>query len=163
MSETLQELGSQYQALEELLNNSDIDVDDEVLKDTLDAINDSFDEKADAYATFIDELKLEMNYAEEKIKKWETKKHNLQHKVKWLKHNLMQVMEETGKTKFATEDWKFNIREYRRVKVDDIGALTADYVKTTYTPDKQKIKEDLLRGKKVAGAELEINGSLTIR
>ena len=161
MSETLNELSSNYQILAGMAMNEDVD--DEAIQTTLEDLNDAIEEKADGYAVIISKLKEEMDYASEKVKKWRAKQASLKRHIQFLKDNLEYNMQQTGKTKFATKDWKFNIREYQKVEVDDIGALTADYVKTTYIPDKQKIKEDLLKGKKVEGAKLEISNSLTIR
>ena len=76
--------------------------DEQILKDTLDSINDALEDKADGYVAVIKSLETDNNAIDEEIKRLKQRKTSNENGIKRLKETLQQVMEETGKEKFKT-------------------------------------------------------------
>lgn len=161
MSETLNELSERYQ--EAYQRMVEMNVEEGVIKDTLVDIEDDIKNKADSYATVINKLKEEANYAEEHEKKWQTRKRVLNNQIKQMKENLSYQLQVTHNTNFRTQDWHFWIQKNTPKLVLDEKQLDVDYLKTEYVPDKDKIKDALKKGKNVNGAKLEQTESVRIR
>lgn len=161
MVETLNELTDKYQRLAQII--LDIDADDEAIQTTLADLNDAIEEKADGYAVIISKLKEELNYANEKAKKWSAKQKSLKQRIAFLKENLQHSMETTGKTKFKTTDWSFWIQKNQPKLIVNEEDLPASYFKEIYVPDNEKIKNDLKKSKAISGAKLVSSESVRIR
>ena len=77
-------------------------VDEEVIKDTLESIDDAIEDKADSYSYVIREKKGQNDTIDEEIKRLQALKRSNNNLIKLLQENLYEVMKETGKTKFKT-------------------------------------------------------------
>lgn len=78
-------------------------VDEEVIKDTLESIDDAIEDKADSYSYVIREKKGQNDTIDEEIKRLQALKRSNNNLIKLLQENLYEVMKETGKTKFKTD------------------------------------------------------------
>ena len=78
-------------------------VDEEVIKDTLESIDDAIEDKADSYSYVIREKKGQNDTIDEEIKRLQALKHSNNNLIKLLQENLYETMQETGKTKFKTD------------------------------------------------------------
>lgn len=96
---SLFDLSTDYQQLYDLIADQE---DEQLLKDTLDSINDALEDKADGYVAVIKSLETDNNAIDEEIKRLRQRKTSNQNGIKRLKETLQQVMEETGKEKFRT-------------------------------------------------------------
>ena len=77
--------------------------DEQILKDTLESINDAIEDKADGYVAVIRTLESDNKTIDEEIKRLRQRKTSNQNGVKRLKESLQEVMEKTGKVKFKTK------------------------------------------------------------
>ena len=78
-------------------------VDEEVIKDTLESIDDAIEDKADSYSYVIREKKGQNDTIDEEMKRLQALKRSNNNLIKLLQENLYEAMTSTGKTKFKTD------------------------------------------------------------
>ena len=143
----------------------DEDVDEQMILDTLEAIEGEIEDKADGYAKIIRELESKANARKEEAKRLTESAKSFENKTKLLKQNLFNAMKTTGKTKFATELFSFNIAKNggkQTLTID--GDVPEEYTKTIIENDNDKIREAIESGKELPFAHLEPRGeSLRIK
>lgn len=165
---TLYQLTADFEEVINMLY--DEDVDEQVIFDTLEGIEMEFEDKADGYAKVnkqimadIEAMKAERDRLSARISSADKRRERLMWKLK-------EAMQITGKTKFKTALFSFNIQKNggkQPMKIDavDVKAIPEEYlVPQPPVPDKDKIYKYLQEGNKVAWAHLEPRGeSLRIR
>ena len=110
----LYELSDSYK---ELLEREDLDP--QAVVDTLDAIKDEIEIKADGIASLIDELQSSADRKKAKAKDWnESAKADLQ-RVQWLKQYLTSELDNAGIKKVETENHLLNVRNFKASTVID--------------------------------------------
>lgn len=143
----------------------DEDADEEMILDTLEAIEGEIEDKADNYAKIIKELESKQNARKEEAKRLTESAKVFENRVKALKSNLFNSMKATGKTKFATDLFSFNISKNggkQTLTID--GDVPEEYTKTITENDTDKIRQALEKGEKLTFAHLEPRGeSLRIK
>ena len=161
----LYELAGQFNELWEMIDDTELDED--VILDTLEAIDGEIEVKAENYAKVIRNMDVEIEGIKSEIERLTKKKRTLENRQKNLKDNLQQAMESTGKRKFKTELFGFNIQknpasvELKDVKFDKIDAQYLVWPEPTV--DKKKVKEALQNGEQLEWATLVQKESLRIR
>ena len=105
----LYELTEEYQALQEMVY--DPEVDEQTLKDTMEAVWGEIEEKADGYAKIIFGIKADVEKLQAEERRLNARRQRLENRAKWLKDNLEANMREVGKTKFKTALFSFNIQK----------------------------------------------------
>ena len=105
----LYELTEQYQALQEMIY--DPEVDEQTPKDTMEAVWGEIEEKADGYAKIIFGIKADVEKLQAEERRLNARRQRLENRAKWLKDNLEANMREVGKTKFKTALFSFNIQK----------------------------------------------------
>lgn len=103
----LYELKENYKRLSDMLYEEDID--EQCILDTLEGIEGEIEDKADNYAKIIQDLIGDANKVKEEKIRLEARQKMFEDRIDILKNRLKEMMEETGKTKFATELFSFNI------------------------------------------------------
>lgn len=143
----------------------DEDADEEMILDTLEAIEGEIEDKADNYAKIIKELEAKQNVRKEEAKRLTESAKVFENRVKALKSNLFNSMKATGKTKFATDLFSFNIVKNggkQTLTID--GEVPEEYTKTITENDTDKIRQALEKGEKLTFAHFEPRGeSLRIK
>ena len=162
----LYELTEQYEALQEMMYDPDID--EQTILDTMEGLWGEIEEKADNYAKIITGMKKDI----ETLKKEETRllsrRKCLEERSKWLKDNLEANMRQIGKVKFKTALFSFNIQKNGGLEPLVIDGTTDDIpgrylIPQPPIPDNEAIRA-LLAEKQVEWAHLEPRGeSLRIR
>ena len=104
---TLYELTGQYAQLQELIENG---VEDDDLTALLNEINDQIEVKADNYARLIKNIEGDVEAIKNEEKRLADKRKTYENRISFLKSNLFNSMQETGKTKFKTELFSFQIQ-----------------------------------------------------
>ena len=160
-------------SLYELTNNHetvlnmlyDENVDEQMILDTLESIDGEIEDKADGYAKIIKELEARRDARKIEAKRLTDSATLFDNRIKRLKQSLFNTMKQTGKTKFATELFTFNIAKNggkQALTID--GEVPEEYTKTIIENDTDKIRADLESGKELSFAHLEPRGeSLRIR
>ena len=139
--------------------------DEQILKDTLNSINDALEDKADGYVAVIKSLETDNNAIDEEIKRLKQRKTSNENGIKRLKETLQQVMEETGKEKFKTALNSYSIANNPpSLEVKDKNIVPKEF----FTEQEAKLnKKELLKavkeGLEIKGIELKQSRSLRVR
>lgn len=153
----LYELTSNYDTVLNMLYDEDID--EQMILDTLESIEGEIEDKADNYAKIIKELEAKANARKEEAKRLTSTAKTFENRAKALKSNLFNAMKETGKTKFATNLFSFNIAKNggkQSLTID--GEVPKEYTKTIIENDTDKIRRALESGESLPFAHLEQRG-----
>lgn len=148
---TLYDIQDKYQ---QLLNLAE-QLDPELLRDTLESIDDELETKAENVAFVIRELEGQALVLETEIKRLSERKTTLNNNVKRLKQSLQEAMEAANKPKIKTNLFTLGIRKSPpSVAVEDESKLIAYLVEQPKKLDKTRLKDDLKKGIDVPGATL---------
>lgn len=145
---------------------SDDELDPQTVYDTLDAIKDDIEVKADGIASLIDELQNSAERKKKKAKAWQESAKVDTAKANWLQRYLTNELDNAGIKKLETDNHLLSTRNYTpSVIIDDSQKLPVDYVeeKIDYRPVKKRIREALKAGKDVPGAHLKENRKTVIK
>lgn len=142
-----------------------MDLDPEVMKDTLDSIGGTFENKAENMAKLIRNLESDVSAYKEEENRLETKRQAAENKLKWLKTYLKDCMKLTGKTKFKSGMFNFSIQKNPvSVNINNKKILPEDYlIPQPPKLNKTSLKKALKDGIEVPGAELKQTEGLRIR
>ena len=155
---TLYEITGEYIQLLEMLEEEE-NLEEQVIKDTLEGIEGELEIKADGYARIIKELMAEAKKYEEEKKRLEARQSTLENRGKLLKKCLYNSMKATGKLNFRTGLFSFGIQKNGGVQPVELvpdAVVPDEYTKKE--PDNEKIREALVEGKKLPFAVLKERG-----
>lgn len=164
----LYELTSDLLQLQELLEDSEAD--EQLLKDTLEAVQGEYDAKMEAYAKVIKNLEADMDALKTEAKRLTDKRKVLENNVSRLKAAMFDSMKATGKTKAGGQLFTVAIQKNGGVvpvimaENADLSILPDQLVKVVESPNLEAIRELLVAGKVVEGFTLGERGeSLRIK
>lgn len=109
IKEGLYELSEQYAALQEMMY--DPEVDEQTLRDTMEALWGEIEEKADGYAKIVLGMKSDIDILKAEEERLYNRRKRLEERSAWLKENLMANMQAIGKEKFKTALFSFSIQK----------------------------------------------------
>ena len=155
----LYELSQNYLAVQEM------DLDEDTLRDTLDSIEETFEDKAENIAKLIRTVEAEEKAFEAEEKRFNAMKKTAANKKQYLKQYLEFNMILTDKTKFKAGVFNFSIQNNPPSVVVFDEALLPERFLIEQPPkiDRAGIKELLKAGEEVPGAELKQTKGLRIR
>lgn len=161
---TLYEITEDYLRLLEMLEGDD-PPDEQTFKDTLEAIDGDFEDKADNYARIIRELHGEAKKYAVEIKRMQERVNVINNNEARLKRYLYDAMKSTGKLKFKTDLFSFGIQKNGCLQPMEIlpdVEIPDEYCRKE--PDNAKIREALKNGAELPFAVLKERGEhLSIR
>lgn len=164
MGNTLYKISEDYLKILEKLEG-DESIEPQILKDSLESIEGEFEVKADNYAKIIKELRAESEKYAAEIGRMQTRMETLANNEKRLKQYLYESMKATGKLKFKTDLFSFDIQKnggLRPMEIIEGVEIAENYMKMI--PDNSKIREALELGKNLPFAVLKEKGDhLVIR
>lgn len=155
------ELNEKYRKLEQR-----DDLDETMLKDTLDSINDSREVKLDNIANWIENNQADIDFLDKKIKQLQADKKSLVNRTKSLMEYMTMVIDDSGLKELKTENHILKPRNYRAsVYISNEKDIPSEFVKfkAVETIDKKAIYELLKNGETVRGAELKPNRKTVIK
>lgn len=162
---TLFEIGANYKALEKLLDSEEIP--DEVIRDTVEAIEGELEEKAYNVAKMVLHLKSQAESIQAAADKMAARAARVQKRSESLKAYLLFVMQSVNKDRF--ENAEMVIRRQNNpesVMVVNESAIPGKFWRTPPPPpkviDKQMLKEALKNGEEIDGAFIEQGEHLRI-
>ena len=163
---TLYQLSAEYLSILELAEDPDIP--EEALADSLEALGMDIEDKADGYAKVIAQLNADAAALKAEIDRLTARKRTIERNVDRMKESLKTAMILTGKTKFKTELFSFNVQKNPVAVVIDeqyIENIPEEYlIPQDPKVDKQKLKDDLKAGRDLEGiAHLEQTVGVRIR
>lgn len=160
---TLYELTGEYVDLLNWLEDEE-NLEDAVVKDTLEGIEGAIEDKADSYARIIWELEAEAKKYEVEIKRLEKRQKAMKNRAALLNRHLYDSMKKTGKTRFKTGLFSFGIQKnggLQPMEVD-VENVPDEYMKKE--PNNTLIRQALKEGKELPFVTLKEYGDhLVIR
>lgn len=163
---TLYELTTDYLNLLELAEDPDLD--EQAFADTLEGIEGEIEIKAENYGKVIRTLEGDAAACDAEAKRLKTKKQVIDNNIKRMKQALQMAMEATGKRKFKTPLFSFNIQKNPAAVVVDeqyIENIPERFlIRKDPEINRKAIKEAINNGEDLDGiAHLEVTSSLRIR
>lgn len=146
----------------------DEECDEQTIIDTLDAIEDAFEDKANGYAMIIRNNEADIKAIKEEETRLRNRRKALENKTERMKQNLFDAMKDIGKPKFKTALFSFGIQKNggKRPLVLDVeaGMLPAYYREIEYKVNNDRLRESLGDAESNQWCHLEEQGeSLRIR
>lgn len=160
---TLYQLTDSFKQVLEMAQDPSIDA--QAIADTLEGIGGEIEDKADGYAKVIKELEADSDKLTAEITRLTDRKKALQNNIKRMKESLTAAMQATGKIKFKTDLFSFNVQKNPpTLVIDDENNIPTEY----YIPQEPKldttvIKELLKSGTELGFAHLEQGEGVRIR
>lgn len=138
------------------------EIDEQTFIDTLEAMG--VNDKIDNLCGMFQQYKADEKMLDEEIKRLAAKKKAAQNGQKWIKDVVDNILKVQGKTKEKTPFYSVYYSKSKSVNITDFDRLPNDFKNfLDPTPDKISIKESLMQGIEVPGAELIENQSIVIR
>ncbi|KRN31126.1 siphovirus Gp157 family protein [Liquorilactobacillus mali] len=142
------------------------DLDPEMIKDTLDSIEDTFNSKVDNIATWIERNQMNVDWLTKKIQELRELQTSLKNKNKQLNQYLTEAIDNAGYKEVKTDNHFLKPRNYRpSVIVSDESVVPDSYknVEQVTKIDKKLLYEDLKNGKDIDGVELKPSRKVVIK
>ena len=160
---TLYQLTDNFKQVLEMAQDPSIDP--QAIADTLEGIGGEIEDKADGYAKVIKELEADSEKLAAEITRLTDRKKALLNNIKKMKESLTAAMQATGKTKFKTDLFSFNVQKNPpTLVIDDEGNIPAVYyIQQEPELDTTAIKDLLKSGIKLSFAHLEQGEGVRIR
>ena len=163
---TLYQLTDDYLTLLEMAE--DPDMDEQAIMDTMEGIEGEIEIKAEGYAKVIRTLEGDAAACDAESKRLRNKKQTIENNIKRMKAALQMAMEATGKRKFKTPLFSFNIQKNPAAVVMDeqyIENIPERFlVRKDPEINRKAIKDAITAGEDLEGlAHLESTESLRIR
>ena len=161
----LYELADEYTAALSVLDDPDLP--EEVVRDTMEALQGGLLEKGRAVAAYALNLSVEIEALKAHEKRVAAKRKTLEAREEWMRDYLKTNMEKCGITEIKANDGTFTAKIGKgrpSVVIDDESAFPDDspHVKWTRSVSKTSVGEALKAGEEVPGARLETRPSLRI-
>ena len=162
---TLYELTQDWIQLMNLLEDG---ADEDVINDTLEGLDYEIEDKAEGYAKVIRNIESDIAGLKAEIERMTDRKRILENNITRMKNNLQAAMELTGKTKFKTDLFSFNVQANPAAVIMDeqyLENIPEEYlIPQEPKLDKKKLAADLKAGVDLEGiAHLEQSRSLRIK
>ena len=123
---TLYELTNEFQQLLDIATDETID--QQTLKDTIEIVGMEIEDKAEGYAKVIRQLEGNISAIEAEEERLAGMKKRAKNNISALKYNLTNAMVITGKTKFKTPLFSFNIqRNTPSLEIIDESKIPAEF------------------------------------
>jgi predicted transcriptional regulator len=151
----LYELTGQMKELEALADDPDMEI---AVRDTLDAVQGEFNDKAMAITKIVLNTDSDCDAIDNEVKRLQAKKKSIQNRKTQLIDYLRENMESAEIKKIQCDLFTITLVQGREIAViDDESALPDDFVRveTKVSPDKNAITAELKDGGTVVGAHLE--------
>lgn len=129
----------------------------EMIKDTLEAIEGEFEEKAEQLLAIVKNSLAESEMLKAEAKKLNDRSKSALNRVESIKAYLAESMATMDKKSISAGVHNLTIRKgSQSVQVDNLDDIPSDYVdyETVIKPDKNLIKEKLKLGEKIGGVSL---------
>ncbi len=158
----LYEIVGEFKELLEMASEENMD--QKLISDTLEGVEFEFEEKADGYAKVVKMLEGDVEAIDKEIKRLTEKKNTIKNNISGIKKNLENAMLVTGKTKFKTLLFGYNIQKNpASVSIDDETLIPKDFwIEQEPKLDKKSLAA-YLKENEVSWAHLTQTESLRIR
>lgn len=154
----LYEISDKYAEIMHEIDNLEDDILDprSSYQNILDSIEDDFKAKALCVAAFTKNLEAEHEAIDAHIETMQKRKKAIENKIDWLKYYLMHNMQQLGLRDIKNAFINIYIQKSNPSVKCNQEELSDEYLitKTEVKPNKNKIRDDLIQGVFIEGAEL---------
>lgn len=161
---TLYELTNDFMQLLAMAEDENEDI--EVILNTIEGVDYEIELKAEGYAKVIKELEARNEALKKEEERLSGRRKTIEGNIKRMKQTLQQSMEVTGKTKFRTELFNFNVQNNPPSLVLDkpLEEIPDKFlIPQPSKVDNAVVKELLKNGEELDFAHLSVSKSLRIR
>lgn len=142
----------------------DPEVDEEVFRDTLEALQGDIEVKSDDYGKVIRQLESDKKGIQAEIDRLTARKTTIENRIQIMKDALYKAFRALDKTKLKTELFTFYIQKNPvSVIVDDPEAVPDEFFKVKKELSKTSIKDAIESGQDIPFAHLEQSESIRMR
>lgn len=150
--------------LELLTMAEDLELDQKMIRDTMEGLDFEFEEKAEAYAKVVKTLEMDIAGLDEEIQRMTKRKATIKNNIDRLKKSLENAMIATGKRKFKTALFGFGIQKNPpSLNVLDESKIPEEFWIEQQPKLDKKAALAYVKENKVDWAELSQTESLRIR
>lgn len=150
--------------LELLMMAEDLELDQKMIRDTMEGLDFEFEEKAEAYAKVVKTLEMDIAGLDEEIQRMTKRKATIKNNIDRLKKSLENAMIATGKRKFKTALFGFGIQKNPpRLNVLDESKIPEEFWIEQQPKLDKKAALAYVKENEVDWAELSQTESLRIR
>lgn len=150
--------------LELLMMAEDLELDQKMIRDTMEGLDFEFEEKAEAYAKVVKTLEMDIAGLDEEIQRMTKRKATIKNNIDRLKRSLEGAMIATGKRKFKTPLFGFGIQKNPpSLNVLDESKIPEEFWIEQQPKLDKKAALAYVKENKVDWAELSQTESLRIR
>ena len=149
----LYELTGSIREFMELCAQPEAELDQQIIKDTLEGLDGAYDDKVDGWCKVIKNLDAEAKALKEEAKRLQGRQKAIENNIERMKAALMESLKATGRTE-AGELLKAKIQKnggLLPVIVDDVE-IPEEYQKITIEANKEAIRDALDQGKELSFA-----------
>ena len=144
-----------YELTGQLMELQNLDLDPELLADTVEAVEGELELKAESLLQVVSNMDSDVDQIDQEIKRLTARKKAVKNRQDWLREYLRSNMEVAGIDKISCPLWTITLRKPTVVvSVVDVFLLPSEYQKHTIVADKTAIKNALKAGTDVPGATL---------
>lgn len=159
---TLYELTEEVYRLYEFAEDPDID--EEVFRDTLEALQGDIEVKSDAYGKVIRQLDADKKALDAEIERLTARKTTIENRKKAMNEALYQAFKALDTQKLKTDLFTFYIQKNPvSVVIDDPEGVPDEFYKVKKEVSKTSIKEAIEAGQELSFAHLEQSESIRMR
>ena len=157
------EIKGNFLELQDLIESGDYDED--VLQDTLEAIQGEFEVKAEGYGQVITNLDNLVEGLKSESQRFISRAKSIEINIERMKGILKDSLLDMGLKNVKTEHFAFATRRSERLEILDESMIYGSYIKTKVlsSVDKTRLKKDIKNGLVCNGAEITDNYSLQIK
>lgn len=161
----LYELTSKRQELLDLIaamDSEDLELSDAV-GDTLEALDEAIQDKAEAVASFIFSLQADSAALKQEEQRLAERRRLNDAKVERMKTYLADMLEDADIDRIKGLKYTIGFRKSEKVQVTDVDALPERFLRVKREPNLTALKEALKAGQAFDGVSLTTNKNLSIR
>ena len=131
----------------------------------LEALQEARQVKLENIALYIKNLAVEASAIKEEENTLKDRRKRLESKCERLEGILINAMKQDGNKKITSPRFEAVLRDNKKTEIRDASLIPEEFlnVKVEKTPDKTAIKKAIEAGQDVAGAELIINTTISIK
>ena len=141
------------------------EISEEIDLSELEALQEARQVKLENIALYIKNLAVEASAIKEEENTLKDRRKRLESKCERLEGILINAMKQDGNKKITSPRFEAVLRDNKKTEIRDASLIPEEFlnVKVEKTPDKTAIKKAIEAGQDVAGAELIINTTISIK
>lgn len=164
----LYEIAAAYRNALSALDDENLQLSPDVIRDTLDGLLGAFEDKAVAVAAYVLNIEAEAEAVAAAEARFKARRQQLEKRAAWLRDYLLSNMEAAGITEIAAKDRTFRVRiriNPESVELEGLPELPDEFVrvKIVREPDRGAIMAALKSGRAVPGARIVRRHRLEIK